>query len=76
MQSLAILFNRIDEDKKIPIQWMETKITLVYKEGNKERAQESQRGIFLKNIVCKVCEIVKKLLNENKQASISNMLSA
>ena len=76
MQSLAILFNRVEEDRKIPIQWMETKIKLVYKERNKERVQESQRGKVLRNIVCKVHGIVKKLPNENKQANISSMLNA
>ena len=76
MQSLAILFNRVEEDRKIPIQWMETKIKLVYKEENKERVQEIQRGIFPINVVCKVYEIVKKLPNENKQANISSMLNA
>ena len=76
VQSLAILFNRVEEENKIPIQWRETKIKSVYKGGNKERIQESQRGIFLMNIVCKVYERVKKLQNENKQENISSMQTA
>ena len=73
VQSLAILFNRVEEENKIPIQWRETKIKSVYKGGNKERIQENQREIFLMNIVCKVYEIVKKIQNENKQENISSM---
>ena len=52
VQSLAILLNRVEEENKIPIHWKETKTKSVYKGGNK--IQESQRGIFLMNIVCKV----------------------
>ena len=66
LQSLAILFNRVKEENKIPIQWKETKVKSVYKGRNKESSQESQRRIFLMNIVCKVYEKVKKLQNENK----------
>ena len=63
-QSLATLFNREGEENKIPIQWRETKIKSVYKGGNKERIEESQKGIFLMNVVCKVYERVKKVQNE------------
>ena len=63
-QSLATLFNREGEENKIPIQWRETKIKSVYKGGNKERIEESQKGIFLMNVVCKVFERVKKVQNE------------
>ena len=76
VQSLATLFNRVEEENKILIQWKETKIKSVYKGGNKERIQESQREIFLMNIVCKVYEKVKELQNENKQANISSMQTA
>ena len=51
-QSLATLFNRVEEENKIRIKWRETKIKSVYKGGNKERIQENKRGIFLVNIVC------------------------
>ena len=76
VHSLEILFNSVEEENKIPIQLGETKIKSVYKGGNKERIQESQRGIFLMNIVCKVYERVKKLQNENKQENISSMQTA
>ena len=75
VQSLATLFKRVEE-KEIPIQWRETKAKSVYKRGKEERAQESQTGIFLMNIVCKVYERLKKLQNENKKANISSMQTA
>ena len=52
VHSLATLFIRIEEEKKILIQWKETKIKSVYNGGNKDRIQESQRGIFLMSLVC------------------------
>ena len=76
VQSLATLFKRVEEGNKIPIQWKRKKIKSVYKRGNKERIQESQREIFLINIVYKIYERVKKLQNENKQANISSMQTA
>ena len=76
VQNLTTLFNRVEEGDKIPIKWSETKIKSLYKEGNKEKIQKSQRGIFLMNIVCKIYERVKKLQNENKQANIPSMQTA
>ena len=76
VQSLATLFNREEEENKIPVQWRETKIRSVYKGGNKEKIQESQIRIFMMNIVYKVYERVKKHQNENKEANISSMQTA
>ena len=73
VQSLATLFNRVDEENKIPIQLKETKIKSIYKGGNKEWMQESQRGTLLMNIVFKVSKRVNKLQNKTKQANISSM---
>ena len=64
VQSLAILFNRVEEENKILIQQRETKLKSVYKGGNKER------------ILCKVYERVKELQKENKHGNISNMQTA
>ena len=75
VQSLAILFNRVEEENKLPIQWRETKIKSVYKGGNKERIQ-ILKWIFLMNILCKVYERVKKLQNENKQVNILSIQTA
>ena len=52
--SIATLFNKVEEENKILIQWRETKINSVYTRGNKARIQESQRGKFLMNILCQV----------------------
>ena len=76
VQSLAILFNRVEEENKIPMQWRESKTKPVYKGGNKERIQKSQTGIFLMKTVCNVYKRVKKLQNENKQENISSMQTA
>ena len=51
VQCLPNLFNRVEEENKIPIHRRETKLKSIYKGGNKERIQESQRGIFLTNTV-------------------------
>ena len=40
VQSLPILFNRVEEENKLPIQWRETKTKSVYKGRNKERIQK------------------------------------
>ena len=76
LQSSATPFNRVKEENKILIQSREAKIKSVYKGENKERKQESQRGIFGINVVCKVYERVKKLQNENKQANVSSIQTA
>ena len=67
VQSLATLFNRIEE-KKNPTQCRKTKVKSLYKKGNEERMLENHTGIFQINIMCKVYERVKKLQNENKRA--------
>ena len=76
LQSSETPFNRVEEENKLLIQSQEANIKSVYKRGNKERKQESQRGILRINIVCKVYERVKKLQNENKQANISSIQTA
>ena len=72
-QNLAALFNRVEEENKISIQWIEVKTKSVIKGGNRESIQESQRRIFLMNIVFKVYERVKKLQNEHKHTIVSSM---
>ena len=44
---LATLFNRVEEENKIPMQWGKTKIKSTYKEGNKKSKRD-----FLVTIVC------------------------
>lgn len=52
VQSSVTPFNRVEEENKMLIQSQEANIKSVYKGGNKERKQESQRRIFPINIVC------------------------
>ena len=51
VQCLANIFKRVKEENKIPIHGRKTKLKSIYQGGNKERIQESQRGIFLTNTV-------------------------
>ena len=68
---------RVKEEGQIPLQWRETSIKSLYKGGgSKEKIQESQRGIFITNIVSKAYEIVKKIQNEAIQSNMSNMQTA
>ena len=54
IESLTTIFNRVAEEGQIPLQWKETSIKSLYKGGgSKEKIQESQRGIFIINIVSK-----------------------
>ena len=56
IESLTTIFNRAEEGQ-IPLQWRETSIKSLYKGGgSKEKIQESQRGIFITNIVSKAYE--------------------
>ena len=77
IESLTAIFNRVEEEGQIPLQWRETSIKSLYKGGgSKEKIQESQRGIFITNIVSKAYEIVKKIQNEAIQSNMSNMQTA
>ena len=54
IESLTTIFNRVEEERQIPLQWRETSMKSLYKEGgSKEKTLESQRGIFITNIVSK-----------------------
>ena len=65
IERLTTIFNRVEEEGQIPLQWRETSIKSLYKgDGSKEKIQENQRGIFITNIVSKAYEIVKKIQNE------------
>ena len=60
VKSLSILFNRIEREQRTLTQWRQTTIKSIYKGGNnKVNISESQRGIFLINIISKVYELVK-----------------
>ena len=54
VKSLSILFNRIEREQRTLMQWRQTTIKSIYKGGSKANISESQRGIFLVNIISKV----------------------
>ena len=46
VQSLATLFNRVEEEKKIPIQCRETKLSQLTKKETKEGYTKVKEGYF------------------------------
>ena len=73
IKSLNILFNRIERKQRTLIQWRQTTIKSIYKDGNKTNISESQRGIFLVNIISKVYELVKIIQNDKNNSKMSEM---
>ena len=68
VKSLSILFNRIERQQRALIQWKQTTIKSIYKGGKKANISESQIGIFLVNIISKVCELVKITQNDKSNS--------
>ena len=68
VKSRSILFNRIEREQRTIIQWRQTTIKSIYKGGSKADMSESQRDIFLVNIISNVYELVKITQNEKKPA--------
>ena len=68
VKSLSILFNRIEREQRTLIQWRQTTIKSIYKGGSKADMSESQRDIFLVNIISNVYELVKITQNEKNPA--------
>ena len=61
IKSLEILYNRIEQEKIIPKQWLQLIIKSVDKKGSGEELSKNQRGLFLVNIVSKLYEkVIKK----------------
>ena len=73
VKSLSILFNRIEREQRTLIQWRQTTIKSIYKGGNKTNISESQRRIFLVNIISKVYELVKITQNDKNNRKMSEM---
>ena len=46
VQSLAILFNKVEKENKFPIQWKETKLIQFTKEETKKGYKKVQEGYF------------------------------
>ena len=55
------------------MQWRQTTIKSIYKGGNKANISESQRGVFLVNIISKVYELVKITQNDKNNRNMSAM---
>ena len=72
-KSLAVLFNRIEEEGEISKLWQLTTIKSVRKKGNQDKLSESQRGLFMVNVVSKVYERVKKTQNEKIHKNMNQM---
>ena len=72
VKSLSIVFNRIEKKQRTLIQWRQTTIKSIYKGGNKANINESQKGIFLVNIILKVYELVKITQNQKNNSKMSN----
>ena len=54
IESLTTIFNRVKEERQIPLQWRERSTKSLYKDGcSTEKNHESQRDILLTNIVSK-----------------------
>ena len=70
------LFNRIEREQRTLVQWRQTTIKSIYQSGNKANISESQRGIFLVNIISKVYELVKITQNERNNSKMSEMQAA
>ena len=73
VKSLSILFNRIEREQRTLVQWRQKTIKSIYKSGNKANISESQRGIFLVNIISKVHGLVKITQNEKNNGKMSEM---
>lgn len=48
---LISIFNRVEEERKIPKQWKEKTIKSIYKGWQKQNLGETQRGIFITNAI-------------------------
>ena len=73
---LARMFNAAEDERKIPDQWRKMRIRTINKTSKGSTLKETQRGLFITNIVSKIYEKVKKLQNEEIINSISEMQMA
>ena len=71
IQNVNLLFNRIEREQGTLIQWRQATIKIIYKDCNKSKTNESQRGIFLVIIISKVYELVKITQNEKNNSKMS-----
>ena len=69
--SLWKLFNKIQESKKIPLQWNHITIKSIHKKGAKDDL-DNKRGIFLVNVIYKTFE---RVLLERNKVKLENSMS-
>ena len=62
-QSLCNMFNKMEEENRIPNQWKVMSITSINKKSSGTTLEETQRGIFVTNIVSKVYIVQYFFLN-------------
>ena len=72
-KSLSIRSNRIQREQRTFIQWKQRTIKSIYKSGNKDNISESQRGIFLVNMISKVYELVKITQSDKNNSKMSEI---
>ena len=73
VKSLISIFNRAQEERKIPKQCTETAIESICKGGQRENLNETQRGIFMINAISIAYERVSKIQNQKLQEKMSYM---
>ena len=76
IKSLTKLYNQMELELSIPQQWKNIKITSIQKNSNGKMLNETQRGLFITNIVSKVYEKVKKTSNTTSFHKMSQMQMA
>ena len=76
IKCLTKLFNQMEKELSIPQQWKNIKITSIQKASNGTMLNETQRGLFITNIVSKVYEKVKKKSNMINFQKMSQMQMA
>ena len=72
-RSLAVLFNRIEEKGEMPNHWHLTTLKSGTEKWKQDKLGESQRGLFIVNVVSKVYERVKKTQNEKIHKNMNQM---
>ena len=76
IRCLTILFNQMEKELSIPNQWKDISITSIQKTSQGSKLNDTQRGLFITNIVSKIYEKVKKINNTASFQNISPMQMA
>lgn len=76
VKSPVSIFNRVEEERETLKQRKDTTIKSIYKRWQKEKLNETQKGIFIINVISKAYQRVKKIQNQMLQEKMSNMPAA